>query len=340
MLESYAAYNADLSIRMKSSSGGVYSLIAENVLKCNGIIYGVAMTEDCYSAQFIRVTDKDALGQLRGSKYFQAKIGDTFIRIKNDLESGKIVLFTGTGCQVNGLKSFLGKEYKNLVCVDVICHGVPSPKLWKEYVAFQEKKYGKLQSVNFRCKDEGWKNFGMKENAVYIPKSKDPFLQMFLGDFCLRPSCYECHAKKMKLSDISIADLWGIEHLAPELDDAKGCSWVIVRSQQGKRILEQIKNNLVIREIDYTCALRYNSPESKSVKRSDERDCFFEHLNSKPFLWIIRKYGRDPFHTRFKRKLKRVVLRIVRGGVRRHRTALEYGVLYQYKDQYKERTQK
>lgn len=148
MLESYAAYNADLSIRMKSSSGGVYSLIAESVLKCNGIIYGVAMTEDCYSAQFIRVSDKNALDQLRGSKYFQAKIGNTFTRIKNDLESGKIVLFTGTGCQVNGLKCFLGKEYKNLVCVDVICHGVPSSKLWKEYVIFQERKYGKLQSVN------------------------------------------------------------------------------------------------------------------------------------------------------------------------------------------------
>lgn len=314
MLESYAAYNTDLETRMHSSSGGVFSLFAEYVLSCNGIVYGVAMSEDCYRSQFIRATDSNGVDKLRGSKYFQAKLGDTFKQVKSDLEGGRLVLFTGTGCQINGLKCFLGKEYNNLICIDVVCHGVPSPKLWKEYVVYQEKKHGKLQSVNFRCKDKGWQDFGMKENAMYIPKSKDPFLQMFLGNFCLRPSCYECRVKDLKLSDISIADLWGIEDLAPEMDDGKGCSWVIVRSQRGKRILEEIKDDLIMKKIEYSHALRNNSAESESVKKPDERDLFFQHLDGKPFLCLIRKYGRDPFRIRFKRKLKQVFLKIVRGG--------------------------
>lgn len=331
MAESFAAYNVDCDIRLQSSSGGVFSLIAEDVLNSNGIVYGVAMTEDCHSAQFIRVTGRNELHKLRGSKYFQAKLGDTFNRVKNDLEDGNAVLFSGTGCQVNGLKCFLGRAYDNLLCVDVVCHGVPSPKLWKEYTNYQEKKHGTLQSVNFRCKEEGCKNFGIDENAVFIPKSKDPFLQMFLGDFCLRPSCYECHAKKTKLSDITIADLWGIENLSPEMDDGKGCSWVIVRSQQGKRTLEQIETKLVMKEIGYDDALRYNSPEAKSASRPDEREFFFEHMKSKPFPWLINKYGQDPFHVRFRRKLKEFVLKIAQRGKKCHRTTLEYGVLYRFK---------
>ena len=108
--------------------------------------------------------------------------------MKKDLLNGKRVLFSGTGCQINGLSLFLGKEYPNLFLLDVICHGVPSPKLWKEYVEYQEKKHGKVESVNFRCKDESWQNFGMKENYLYIPRIKDPFMTFFLSDLSLRPS--------------------------------------------------------------------------------------------------------------------------------------------------------
>ena len=129
---------------------------------------------------------------------------------KVELQAGKLVLFTGTGCQVNGLKKFLGKDYENLICMDVICHGAPSPALWREYAQYQEKKSGgKLKGINFRCKDESWTDFGMKEvledipeNSVkrfYISKDKDPYMQMFLRDYCLRPSCYECVAKKEKM---------------------------------------------------------------------------------------------------------------------------------------------
>ena len=131
--KAYACYNTDKEVRLSSSSGAVFSSLAEYVLDKHGVIYGVAMSEDCYGAEFIAVTDREKLIRLRGSKYLQAKVGHTFRQVKEDLLSGKLVLFTGTGCQVNGLKNFLGKAYGNLICVDFICHGVPSPALWREY---------------------------------------------------------------------------------------------------------------------------------------------------------------------------------------------------------------
>lgn len=191
----YACYSKDKDVRLSSSSGAVFSSLAEYVLNKNGIIYGVAMSEDCYSAEFIAVTDRSELIKLRGSKYLQAKVGDTFKKVKAELQAGKLVLFTGTGCQVNGLKKFLGKDYENLICMDVICHGAPSPALWREYAQYQEKKSGgKLKGINFRCKDESWTDFGMKEvlenipedsvKKFYISKDKDPYMQMFLRDYC------------------------------------------------------------------------------------------------------------------------------------------------------------
>ena len=226
----YACYNKNKDVRLSSSSGAVFSSLAEYVLNKNGIVYGVAMSEDCYSAEFIAVMERSGLTKLRGSKYLQAKVGDTFKKVKVELQAGKLVLFTGTGCQVNGLKKFLGKDYNNLICMDVICHGAPSPALWREYAHYQENKSGgKLKGINFRCKDEIWTDFGMKEilenipedsaDKFYISKDKDPYMQMFLRDYCLRPSCYECAAKKEKMSDLTVADFWGIKEVAPEMND-------------------------------------------------------------------------------------------------------------------------
>ena len=148
-------------------------MLAEYVLEQHGVVYGVAMSEDCYSAEFISVTCKEQLTKLRGSKYLQAKVGNSYKRVKEDLVSGTPVLFSGTGCQVNGLKSFLGKEYENLICVDVICHGALSPALWQKYATYQEQKNGgKLKDINFRCKDNGWTDFGMKEICKSVPNDE------------------------------------------------------------------------------------------------------------------------------------------------------------------------
>ena len=317
----YACYNENENKRLASSSGAIFSSLAEFVLEKQGCVYGVKMSDDCYSAEFTRVTEISELSSLRGSKYLQAKVGNTFKAVKDDLLAGRNVLFSGTGCQVNGLKSFLGKEYDNLICVDVICHGVPSPALWKKYAEYREKQNGgKLKHINFRSKDVGWIDFGMKEalgdksqgdtKQLYVSKDKDPYMQMFLRDYCLRPSCYECVAKKVKKADLTIADFWGINNVAPEMNDGKGTSLVLIRTEKGNRIFENISNELKIKEVTYEDGVKCNPAEFKSCDRPAQRDTFFGDMNAMEFADLEKKYAspiKISFFTRVKRKVKRIV---------------------------------
>lgn len=326
-LEAYACYNKNLDVRLSSSSGAIFTALAENILENNGIVYGVAMTEDCYGAEFIRVEDKQSLNKLRGSKYLQAKVGYAYKNVKNDLLAGRRVLFSGTGCQVNGLKNFLGKNYDNLLCVDVICHGAPSPALWKVYVKHLEiKNQGKLKNVNFRCKDDSWNDFGMKEvfvdilqsNKLYISKDKDTFMQMFLRDYCLRPSCYECVAKKIKKSDLTIADFWGIGDVAPEMNDGVGTSLVLIRTSKGSDFFEKISACLELKTVSYQDAVKYNPSEYKSCVRPVQRNSFFHDMHSLSFESFEKKYV-APIKTSSIAKIKNLTKRILR---KIHRTIL------------------
>lgn len=330
-LKVYACYNTDKDVRLSSSSGAVFSSLAEYVLEQRGVVYGVAMAEDCYSAEFISVTSKEQLTKLRGSKYLQAKVGNTYRSVKEDLVAGKLVLFSGTGCQVNGLKKFLGNEYDNLICVDVICHGVPSPALWKKYAIYQEQKNaGELKGINFRCKDESWTDFGMKEicksipdnetKKLYIFKDEDSYMQMFLRDYCLRPSCYECVAKNVKMSDLTIADFWGINDVAPEMNDGMGTSLVLVRTEKGKDVFKKVSSSMKLKEVSYEDGVRGNPAEYKSCARPMQRNTFFDDMQSMSFEELKQKYAAPiklSFITRVKRKAKKAikkVLRVIGGG--------------------------
>ena len=327
----YACYNKDKDVRLSSSSGAVFSSLAEYVLNKSGIVYGVAMSEDCYSAEFIGVTDSEGLTKLRGSKYLQAKVGNTFKSVKKELQAGKLVLFTGTGCQVNGLKTFLGKDYDNLICMDVICHGAPSPALWREYARDQEKKMGgKLKEINFRCKDDSWVDFGMKEvlstipedsvKKFYISKDKDPYMQMFLRDYCLRPSCYECMVKKEKMSDLTVADFWGIKDVAPEMNNGLGTSLVLIRTKKGQEIFNYISCEMKLKEVTYEAGVKGNPAEYKSCIRPSQRDTFFDDMYTMSFEELEEKYAapiKYSLKTRVKRKVKKIMksmLRVIGGG--------------------------
>lgn len=325
-LKVYACYNTDKDVRLSSSSGAVFSLLAEYILERHGVVYGVKMSDDCYSAKFTRVVDCLELVKLRGSKYLQAKVGNTHKQLREDLVTGRLVLFSGTGCQVNGLKSFLGKDYDNLLCVDVICHGAPSPALWAEYAKYQEQKNGgKLTSVNFRCKDDSWTDFGMNEilsnipkeelKKLYISKDNDPYMMMFLRDYCLRPSCYECVAKKVKKADLTIADFWGINDVAPEMNDGNGTSLVLLRTEKGRKIFEAISNNLKLKEVPYEDGVRSNPAEYKSCARPLQRDMFFDDMHHISFEELEKKYAEPrkvPFMSRVKRKIKNTIKTILR----------------------------
>lgn len=329
----YAGYNINKNMRLSSSSGAVFSLLAENVLSHDGAVYGVKMSDDCYSAEFVRVTDVTELVWLRGSKYLQAKVGNTYKQVKDDLLADKMVLFSGTGCQVNGLKNFLGRKYDNLLCVDVICHGAPSPALWQKYAEHQEKENGgKLKGINFRCKDDSWTDFGMKEalagipqgeaKQLYISKDKDPYMQMFLRDYCLRPSCYDCVAKKVKMADLTIADFWGINNVAPEMNDGNGTSLILIRTDKGMRAFESICGGVKSKEVTYEDGVRSNPAEYKSCRRPLQRDTFFEDMKAMEFEELEKKYAspiKTTFKNRVKRKIKNAIksaLRVIGGGQR------------------------
>ena len=342
----YAGYNVNQDVRLSSSSGAVFSFLAENVLSQRGTVYGVKMSDDCYSAEFTRVTGMAGLVWLRGSKYLQAKVGNTYKQVKDDLLAGKQVLFSGTGCQVNGLKNFLGKDYDNLLCVDVICHGVPSPALWKKYAEYQAKKNsGRLKGINFRCKDDSWTDFGMKEvlagisqgetKLLYISKDKDPYMQMFLRDYCIRPSCYDCVAKKVKMTDLTIADFWGINDVAPEMNDGNGTSLILIRTGKGMKAFETVSNKLKLKEVAYEDGVRNNPAEYKSCSRPPQRDTFFEDMNDMEFEELEKKYAsliKVTFKSRVKRKIKNTIKLALRaiGGAERISTAknMDYSLCF------------
>lgn len=324
VLNTYAAYSTNENIRMSSSSGAIFSLLAKQILDKEGIVYGVAMSQDCKYAEFIRVDNLKDLAKIRGSKYLQAKMGETYQDIKLNLESGLLVLFSGTGCQVNGLKGYLGKEYRNLYCVDVICHGVPSPKLWKQYVQYVETETNaKLIDVNFRCKDNSWLDFGIKRinanhKAMYVSKDKDPYMLMFLRDYCLRPSCYECVAKQYKLSDLTIADFWGINNVLPEMNDGKGVSIVIVRSEKGQELFNAIGVDIIFKEVSYEDGVTWNQAEYNSAIRPEERNHFFKDMSIMNFEELKKKYAFSTaisLKQKIKRSLKKILLRFISPGV-------------------------
>lgn len=330
----YAAYNKDEYERINSSSGGMFVLMARYILNCGGAVYGVAMTPECDAAKFIRVSDVENLAVLMSSKYMQAKLGNTFNLVKMDLEQGFFVLFTGTGCQINGLKSFLNKSYDKLYCVDIVCHGTPSPKLWKKYIVYIEKKYhSKVKTVNFRCKDTGWNDAGLKKipsskNQIFIPRKIDPYMRMFLTNLSLRPSCYECAAKTYRLSDMSIADFWGIETIAPKLNDNKGISMVIIRNTQGKQLFDNIKSKMIYEEVSYKDAIENNYAEYSSVYRPYNRGSFFLDLNQMQFDDLAKKYVFVSFKRKVKSYLLNSPLKFVCGGKSKVSGNDDYGIFF------------
>lgn len=341
-LKTYACYLKNEEIRMNSSSGAVFSALAFYVFENQGIVYGVAMSEDCYSAEFISVTDEAGLKRLRGSKYLQAKMGDTYKKVKADIIAGRMVLFSGTGCQINGLKNYLNVgnvDIRKLICVDVICHGVPSPRLWEKYAQYQEEKNGgKLEMIHFRCKDGGWTEFGMKatvvnvsENTVkrlYISKNKDPYMQMFLRDYCLRPSCYECAAKNIKMSDLTIADFWGIDDIMPEVNDNKGISLVLSRTEKGQQIFEEVSRKMWTKNVTYEDGIKNNPAECRSAERPVQRDTFFADMYSMSFEKLEKMYVALSIKKKVRRKLKNILMPIFRKFRGGKSCNGEYGLLF------------
>ena len=282
----YAAVNLNENIRKNSSSGGMFTYFAEKIIAENGVVFGAGYDENMDVVHKYCET-VDGLQELRGSKYVQSRIGNSYKIAKNFLENGRKVLFTGTACQIGGLFAYLGKEYENLYTIDFICHGVPSPKIWESYVKEREKvAQSKVKSVSFRDKTEGWQTYSMKfvfENGKEYRQlsGNDMFLKGFIQNLYLRPACSECSFKQLhRQSDITMADFWGVEKMFPEYDDKKGTSLILVHTDKGNRLLKN-ENDTKLQKVDFNAAVKENLSLLKSTSHSLLRKEFFEKVTKK-----------------------------------------------------------
>jgi coenzyme F420-reducing hydrogenase beta subunit len=260
------------------------------------------------------------LGKFRGSKYVQSCIGDTYNQATGFLKQGRQVLFSGTPCQIAGLRSYLGKDYGDLICADIVCHGVPSPLVWQRYkMQMEERNQAKTEKISFRRKNCGWKiysvSFSFDNNTEYIkPLTEDVYMKGFLRDLYLRPSCYECSFKTLnRQSDITLADFWGIQNVLPSFDDDKGTSLVLVNSSKGAEIFAAIADKISCREVDVNQAVSCNPSAIKSVDYNPKREKFFkELLGSEDVSELIKRYTKVDFSKRAYAKIRGLVSRAKR----------------------------
>lgn len=308
----FAVKNTNDNIRLQSSSGGFFSSLAEYVINKNGVVYGVSFSDDNLSVNHIRITNIDELSKIRGSKYIQANSVDAFSMVKKDLQ-GRIVLFSGTSCQIKGLKLFLGKEYDNLLCSEVICHGVPSEKLWRNYIKYLAKKENSvINEVNFRDKTNGWNNdfyLTIKIDDIEHKKifNEEVFGYFFVKNYSLRPSCYNCNSKSGKsMADFTMADFWGIDFVDSTFNDNKGTSLVLTHNSKAEKIINELKNsyNLFLNETDYEMSIRYNKSYFNSVRMPVERETFYTDLNSLEFKTLVKKYYKLGLKFKLKKFIK------------------------------------
>ena len=303
----YAAANPDEEVRLKSSSGGVFSLLAEYVIKQGGVVFGAAFNERLEVVHLYAET-MEGLAAFRGSKYVQSRIGTSYQDAESFLKSGRKVLFSCTPCQIAGLKSYLGKEYPCLLTVDFVCHGVPSPGIFKEYLEAQPSP---VTWVNFRDKRSGWKNFSITLETSAGEKSEvfynDEYMQGFLSNVFLRPSCYRCRFRTGRSgSDITLGDFWGIDKLRPEIDDDKGLSLVIANNKDADSLLKTLGCSLT--EMPLEDAVKYNPSINTSVAMPSHRSLFFLTKKWLGLRTALRLFCGNSLFSRAIRKACRLLL--------------------------------
>lgn len=333
-LKVYAAINKNEEIRMQSSSGGIFTLLAEKTIEEGGVVFGVKFNKD-WQVVFDYTETIEGIAPFRGSKYVQATVGEAYKQAETFLKNGRQVLFSGTPCQIAGLNKFLRKEYENLLTVDIICHGVPSPKVWNMYLeetcskllrtmpdgknSVDSAKGGDIKScieaISFRSKITGWKKFSFllklnfstcdgKNTFVFSEEfGKNKYMQAFLSDTILRPSCYSCPAKQGKSqSDITIADYWGINTIKPDFDDDKGCGAILINTDKGESIFPY--NDTITKISNIEEVSKYNPAYISSCTPHPNRKKFFQKLDK---VTNISQYISDKLKPTIITRVKRII---------------------------------
>lgn len=317
----YACKNKNEDIRSKSSSGGLFTLFAEQALTESGVVFGARFSND-WAVVHDYTEAVEGLAAFRGSKYVQSVIGDNYIKAEQFLKAGRKVLFSGTSCQIHGLHRYLRKEYDNLITVEILCHGAPSPGVFKRYLG--EVIKDKITDIQFRDKTNGWRQYqfvvkeqvnqNSKKETIRQTVPQNTFMLGFLSDLYLRPSCHACPSKSLSSkSDLTLADYWGIENIDPVFDDNKGVSLLLVNSNKGEEIFGLIKSTIDYFESTFEDALRGNPSLVKSALPHKKRDLFFDKYNEMGELTsVIRSITKKSFASKVYSLIRRILSKLKR----------------------------
>ncbi len=285
VVKCFAAKSRNDNIQMKSSSGGIFSHLALSVIHDNGVVYGACMEN--FSVKHIRISNEKELDKILGSKYVQSNIEFVFKEILEDLNAGKAVLFSGTPCQIMGLRSFLKNDYDNLYCVSVMCHGVMNDfVLDKRIKSFEDFYDTNITDIKFRSKKNGWEKASIEYLSDRINKvyhfNDDPLMFLYLNNYVLRESCYSCSAKGLKGNgaDIILGDYWGVNVVHNDMFDSNGVSCIIIKTDKGRKLFDDISDELIITETKYEDIIKYNGAFLDSVSKPLERNIVFNELQN------------------------------------------------------------
>lgn len=320
--KAYAAVNSDQVTRNTSTSGGVFTLLAKTVLNKNGVVFGAAYNPD-FSVSHQYTETEDGLQKFSGAKYVQSDIGESYRQVKSFLNENRYVLFSGTPCQIAGLQSYLGKDYEKLICVDLICHGIPSPKVWQHYVDYRAKVDNNCirpEYINLRSKTTGWKRYSVEfrySDKTYAKVfADDPYMHGYIKDLYTRPSCFDCKFKGLQRnSDFTLGDYWGIESQYPEMNDGMGTSLVVVHSEKAALMWNEIADRMQFREVDPEAALQWNPMAVQSTPYQEKLDEFFARYKDENFEQLVWELVPKPVPQknsllrRIKNKIRQVIKR-------------------------------
>lgn len=315
--QAYIVQHKDDAVRYQSTSGGAFTAIAQEVIKRCGVVFGTIMTEDLKVKHDCVDTVED-LAKFRNSKYVQSEIGDCYKRAKKLLTEGQMVCFSGTPCQINGLYKYLGKDYDNLIAVDVVCKSVPSPMVFEKYVAFKKKQEGEISDIVFRDKKRGFLYCTMAHYGSHVARQKaadqyrrgsesDEWLRLFLSGKISRKSCVTCQYQSMdRVGDFTLGDIW--ETGIANLDDNKGSTLVHVWTKKGKDLFQSIKNN--VRYEEYPIEISRGTTRVHTLKVYDNRQQFFADANTMSDEQFFSKYSPNTTTVKLK-NLTRYLLWVV-----------------------------
>lgn len=297
----YACKHKDDNVRNDSSSGGFFYELARHILSKGGVVFGAAFTEDYHKVIHIHAQSLKELIPIRVSKYLQSEVDQSFPEVKEFLKNNKFVLFSGTPCQIAGLQSYLGNPSDHLVLAEVVCHGVPSPKVWDIYLSGLENKHGsKVKFVTFRDKSKSWRNsdfLTLFENGEEFrqPNSENPYMKAFLRNLSIRPSCTNCRFKKFTSgADLTMGDFWGSTELGDSYNDDIGISVVALNTLKGRIFFDSAKDNLTgVVKLSEKQAFVFNESYRLSASKNEDAGSFFSFLSDYSFPELVSRFASD-----------------------------------------------